>query len=187
MGVDCSLLGVFSSFCVSFSSLSGASSQCSSTPASRTCSGTRHLFCHAVGVSFVAPCVGSPTIMTGLGVCDQSCMSSVSQSMYLSKSPARGFDGWAPVCVYLTLWLPMGCWACWHCTGDGIEVAQVARWPWLNLHEQRRYIPHCYPPHAIHLWVIDQHMPFIPQHLGHPLVFACFVMEHQSDPQHPRT
>ena len=69
-GADCSLLRVFSSFCVFFSSSSGGSSRCGSAPASRMRSGTRHQFCHVGGVSSVAPCTGSPTIATGLGVRD---------------------------------------------------------------------------------------------------------------------
>ena len=65
-------------------------------------------FCHVGGVSSAAPCVGSPMIATGLGVRDRSCMSSVSQSTYLSKSPAGGLDGWVPVCVYSTHGPPWG-------------------------------------------------------------------------------
>ena len=168
-------------FCVSFSSLSGASSWCGFALASRMHSSTRHLFCRAVGVSFAAPCVGSSMIVTGLGVCDRSCMSLVSQSMYLS--PAGGFDGWASVCAYSTrgshrvsgsLALRRG----WDrsCPGHSLTTTRP---PWA-----RKVYPSSLPT-LHHLFV--GHRPAYALRtsaLGPPLVFACFVMEHQSDPRH---
>ena len=57
-------------------------------------------------VPSVAPRVGSSTIVTGLGVHDRSCASSVSQS--ISKSLTGGLDDWAPVCVCSTHGSPCG-------------------------------------------------------------------------------
>ena len=43
------------------------------------------------------------------------------------KVPHQGFRWLGSSLQVFTLCLPQGCWACWCCTGDGIEVAQVAR------------------------------------------------------------
>ena len=56
-------------------------------------------------------------------------------NLCICQSSLPGFR-WlgSSLCIF-DLWLPRGCWACWHCAGDGIEVAQVARWSRLNLSE----------------------------------------------------
>ena len=81
------------------------------TLGSMTCSDTRHLFCLVGGVSSTAsPCMGLSMITVGLGVCDRSYTSSVSHSMYLSKSPAVGFGNWVSICLYSTVGSPGGDW-----------------------------------------------------------------------------
>ena len=102
----CSLsVGALSSCGVFLSSITGVCSRGITAPGSMTRSDTRHLFCLVDSVSSSAsPCVGLSMIVVGLGVRDQSCTSSVSHSMYLSKSPAViGFPS-----VYTPLLAPLG-------------------------------------------------------------------------------
>ena len=111
-------------FCgVSFPSATGVCSRGGTAPGLMTRSDTRHLFCLMGGVSSTAsPCMGTSTTAVGLGVRDQSCTSSVSHSMFLSKYTAMGLSGWAFICSYSTVGSPRGDWVAFGPDGavDGL-------------------------------------------------------------------
>ena len=106
-----------------FPSATGVCTWGSTTPGSMTRSDTRHLFCLMGGVSSTAsPCIGTSMTAVGLGVQDQSCTSSVSHSMYLSKPTAMGFGDWASISSYSTVGSPGGDWVAFGPAGatDGL-------------------------------------------------------------------
>ena len=118
MRLACSLSMEAPSSCDVFSSVTGVCSQGGTAPGSMTCSDTRHIFCLTGSVSSTdSPCKGLSTITVGLGVCDQSCTSSVSHSMYLSKSPTMGSGVWVSVCLYSTVGSPGGGWMAFGAAG----------------------------------------------------------------------
>ena len=80
-------------------------------PGSIIHSDTRHLFRLLGGVSSTAsPCIGLSMTVVGFGVCDWSCTSSMSHSMFLSKPATMESSGQTSVCLYSTAGSPRGDW-----------------------------------------------------------------------------